>query len=248
MAAVADNSVSDARNHPGDKRGVIGGTFRLLFRLIGVVMFSTLISICVEWVGMAFFYEGEGYSHAQGLFQSEIKYLNSGIVAGAHQAEAHLMALDWVSNSVNFIFHDSGIIQWIASTHTVQPGDNRLALFLKTLNTAIYDYLIAAVFIIMMVIVRVAILILSSPVFVLFAIVGLVDGLMLRDIRKFTGGHESSFVYHLSKSAVMPFLIFGWVLYLALPISVHPNWIVLPFGLFFGLAILVTASKFKKYL
>ena len=43
-------------------------------------------------------------------------------------------------------------------------------------------------------------------------------------------------------------LIIAWVLYLSLPFSVHPSWVILPFAIGFGLAVTVTASTFKKYL
>jgi hypothetical protein len=36
--------------------------------------------------------------------------------------------------------------------------------------------------------------------------------------------------------------------YLALPISLHPNIIILPCAILFGLNLLVMAASFKKYL
>ena len=44
--------------------------------------------------------------------------------------------------------------------------------------------------------VRLAILTLAMPVFLLFSLVALVDGLVQRDLRRWGGGRESSFVYH----------------------------------------------------
>mgnify|MGYP003382961150 FL=1 len=40
----------------------------------------------------------------------------------------------------------------------------------------------------------------------------------------------------------------AWVFYLALPFSLHPSWIILPFALAFAFAVTITASTFKKYL
>jgi hypothetical protein len=39
-----------------------------------------------------------------------------------------------------------------------------------------------------------------------------------------------------------------WVVYLAMSVPVHPNFVILPFAVFSALAIAVTASTFKKYL
>jgi integrating conjugative element membrane protein (TIGR03747 family) len=51
-------------------------------------------------------------------------------------------------------------------------------------------------------------------VFGLFTLVALVDGLVQRDLRRWGGGRESSFVYHYAKTAAMPLIIMAWVLYL----------------------------------
>ena len=63
--------------------------------------------------------------------------------------------------------------------------------------------------------VRLAILTLATPVFGLFALVALVDGLVRRDLRRWGGGRESSFVYHYAKKASIPLIIIAWVLYLS---------------------------------
>ena len=38
-----------------------------------------------------------------------------------------------------------------------------------------------------------------------------------------------------------------WVIYLTLPFSVHPSFVVLPFATLFALSVAVTTSTFKKY-
>jgi integrating conjugative element membrane protein (TIGR03747 family) len=77
---------------------------------------------------------------------------------------------------------------------------------------------------------------------------GLTDGLVQRDIRRWSGGRESSFVYHWAKKVLYPALILPWILYLAIPSSIHPNLIVLPFAILFAVSVRVMASMFKKYL
>lgn len=49
-----------------------------------------------------------------------------------------------------------------------------------------------------------------------------------------------------AKKAATPLIIMVWVLYLVLPFSLPPSWIILPFALAF--AVTTTASTFKKYL
>ena len=80
------------------------------------------------------------------------------------------------------------------------------------------------------------------------AFVGLIDGLVRRDVRRFGAGRESGFVYHRAKASLMPLAVLPWVTYLALPISVHPLVILLPSAALLGLAVSLTAGSFKKYL
>ena len=96
--------------------------------------------------------------------------------------------------------------------------------------------------------VRLSILILSMPAFILFGIVGVSDGLMQRDLRRWCGGNESGYIYHWAKRFALPVLVITWVIYLAIPSSIHPNFIITPFAVMFGLVLMVMSSKFKKYL
>ncbi len=43
-------------------------------------------------------------------------------------------------------------------------------------------------------------------------------------------------------------VVVTWVVYLALPFSLHPTFVVLPFATLFALTVAVMASTFKKYL
>ena len=86
------------------------------------------------------------------------------------------------------------------------------------------------------------------PLFLMTAFVGLVDGLVRRDIRRFGAGRESGFVYHRAKATLVPLLVLPWVIYLALPISVSPLLILLPSSVLLGVAVDIAAGSFKKYL
>ncbi len=74
--------------------------------------------------------------------------------------------------------------------------------------------------------------------------VGLIDGLVRHDLRRWGGGRESSFVYRYAKKAAFPMVIVAWLLYLALPFSLYRSWVILPFAIGFGLTVAVTAGTF----
>lgn len=109
-------------------------------------------------------------------------------------------------------------------------------------------YLIAAAFTTLTFGVRLLILVLTLPLFVLAAFVGFVDGLVRRDVRRFGAGRESGFLYHRAKAALFPLAVAPWVVYLAVPWSVHPTLVLFPGAVLLGFVLSLTVSSFKKYL
>jgi integrating conjugative element membrane protein (TIGR03747 family) len=110
------------------------------------------------------------------------------------------------------------------------------------------DYLLAALFTVFTFVVRLAVLTLAMPLFLLALITGAIDGLMRRDLRKFGADRESSFVYHRAKRTLLPLTVSPWVIYLSLPWSLNPNWVLFPCATLLGCMVAITAATFKKYL
>ena len=92
---------------------------------------------------------------------------------------------------------------------------------LHSLYRAVAEFVIAAMQVTQVFSVRLAILTLATPVFVLFSLVALVDGFVQRDLRRWGGESESSFVYHWTKCSAMPLVVLSWIIYLALPFSLR---------------------------
>ena len=60
------------------------------------------------------------------------------------------------------------------------------------------------------------------PVFLLFSLVALVDGLVQRDLRRW-GGDGRVRLFTTMQKAALPLVVITWVVYLALPFSLHPS-------------------------
>ena len=120
--------------------------------------------------------------------------------------------------------------------------------WINQLYVSIEDFVLAAVYVTFTFVVRLTILVLATPLFLLASLTGFVDGLMRRDLRKFGAGRESSFVYHRAKRAVMPLLIVPWIIYLSLPFSLNPMAIFLPCAVMLSVTTAITAATFKKYI
>jgi len=245
---MAETTTVARNDHPVKKRGVISKTFDNIFKVFGLLIFSALISIIIEWIGMTFYYPDEGYQHAQNMLEREIGYLGNALESDRLNGDAIETAGDYVNDTVSFLFIDSGLLDALVSAKTPMAGDSTIMRYAKLVVGEYYDYLISAMFIMTMFFVRLSILILSMPAFLLFGIVGLSDGLMQRDLRRWCGGNESGYIYHWAKRFALPVLVITWIIYLAIPSSIHPNFIITPFAVMFGLVLMVMSSKFKKYL
>lgn len=86
------------------------------------------------------------------------------------------------------------------------------------------------------------------PLLCLCAVTGLMEGLVLRDLRRFGSGLESVFLHRyviMSRSSVTTTL---WVFYLAQPLFLPAMLILLPATLWFGITVLMAAASFKHWL
>ncbi|MCU7801178.1 MAG: TIGR03747 family integrating conjugative element membrane protein [gamma proteobacterium symbiont of Lucinoma myriamae] len=196
---------------------------------------------------MAFFWDESGSEHANKMLEIEIEYLNEDFRQSLLTSSPALFAREMADTSYYYLFEWTGLIRFIEWAGSNQP-QGTLHQYAHVVATGLWDYVLAMIAVTQVFAVRLAILILATPVFVLALIAGFTDGLVQRDLRRWGGGRESSFLYHHSKKVIMPAILSAWVVYLAMPFSIHPSFIIVPFTLMAGIAMAVSASTFKKYL
>src|SRR3546814_14812036 len=73
------------------------------------------------------------------------------------------------------------------------------------------NYLIAAAFTTLTFLVRLLVLVLTLPLIFTAAFVGLIDGLVRRDVRRFAHGRESGFTSHPAMACLLPLALLTWV-------------------------------------
>ncbi|HGG9109003.1 TPA: DUF4400 domain-containing protein [Enterobacter cloacae] len=86
------------------------------------------------------------------------------------------------------------------------------------------------------------------PLLCLCVLIGLTEGLVRRDLRRFGSGLESVFLHRYiirSGSSVATTL---WVFYLAQPLFLPAMLVLLTAGLWFGITVWIAAGSFKRWL
>ena len=229
--------------------GLVSGGLTRITQAIVWLLGSLLFSIFIEWAGMVFWWPEQGLDHSRRMLEREIRYLDGDFRRSLLSPDPAGFAQKLARRVYHGLFEATGWIDFMHWADDVpQPRERGLRPVLHRLYRPAAEFLVAAMQVTQVFCVRLAVLSLSTPVFLLFGLVGLVDGLVRRDLRRWGGGRESSFVYHYARRSLLPLLVSAWVTYLALPFSLHPAWIVLPFAALLALVITVTASTFKKYL
>ena len=229
-----------------------GTLTRLLGRVSQAVywlLFALLLSIVMEWVGVVFWWPEQGLQHSRGMLEAEVSYLQADFRRSLVSSDPARFAQTVADKAYVVLFEWTRLVDvlgWLGTPPAA--GEGGLRVRLHQFYQPLAQFILAALQITQVFALRLAILLLATPVFLLFGVMALVDGLVRRDLRRWGGGRESSFVYHWSKRSALPLLVTAWVIYLALPFSLHPSWVILPFATLFAISIAITASAFKKYL
>lgn len=203
------------------ERGAVTRTLGMATALLAAMLLAFGVSVLVECLGIALQWWPK--NHAMTLLIKERTYIEA-------IDQYPLTALTPLALSDSASAEFDGLWRSVFSTN----GMN--------------SYVAGAINTVKLVLLRLSICLFVLPGFVLVALVAFYDGLVARDIRKYTGGHESSYVFHKTKRWIVPSLLLTISIYLMLPFSLRPVVIFAPSMLLTGLMIYVATSRFKKFL
>ena len=226
--------------------GIVGQLFSALVQLVAWLLISLLISITIEWIGMVWFWPEQGAQHAKRVLAADQAYLN-------HQLHDRSLAqknnvIELTHKTVDWIDEQN----WLKTTVQNAPAaPDGIFSTLQTWGDDLYqrygEYLQASAYVTQTFVIRLTLIFLSLPIFAIAALVGSVDGLVERDLRRWGGGRESSNVFNLARRSVVPAFVSACVVYISLPLSINPAIVVLPFAILLGLAVRIAFERLKKY-
>ncbi|WP_338495791.1 TIGR03747 family integrating conjugative element membrane protein [Pseudomonas sp. WP18] len=241
------DSTQNTPPQPIQRPGLIVSAIRLFLRVIGVLIASLLFSVLIEFAGLLLFWEDQGWRHSQAMLTSELGWLSEHFKSSLIIQQPGQTIIRWLDLLDQWLLVKTGFADFAQQARVSSQGNGYWS-WLNQLYVGVEDFVLAAMYAAFTFMVRLTILLLVTPLFLLAALTGFVDGLMRRDLRKFGAGRESSFVYHRAKRAMVPMLLTPWVLYLSLPFSLNPIAVFLPFATLLAVTTAITAATFKKYL
>lgn len=212
----------------------IGIALSLPFKAFIALLFSILISIIIEWIGMTFIWKNEGVNHSRLMVNQEIQYINDRALKSVYTPLFGIQPKEFFQQIVSTTY------KYLNKTG-VWNGHQ------KEKSNIILEYLAAALYIMLVGVIRFSIFIFALPVFALFSVVGAVIGLVEREKRKAGGGRESSLYFEVSRAWILPSIGLSFIIYLAWPNSIDPSFVIIPFALSSGVAFMYMTASFKKY-
>ncbi|MCG3548920.1 TIGR03747 family integrating conjugative element membrane protein [Salmonella enterica subsp. diarizonae] len=220
---------------PGPVRrpGLLGWLALLPGVLAGFCLGAWMLAIALEWLGEAFLWRNTCASHSEQVLQATWQWWRGS--AGAPAWLVENLALS--SNTLQ-----QGIATLIASLN-----GQRGMFWTETVTTVIHCALLSAGNVTLTFLLRLVILFQALPLFALTIVIGLIDGLVRRDLRRFGADHESGFVYHHARRMIASSLVATGLVWLAVPIFLVPEYVFIPAAAGIGLAVSMTGGSFKKY-
>ena len=182
---MSDPAVA-AQRQQQRQQGLIAGLVTLPFRFFGVLCGALLLCILIECVGMHFFWPDQGWRHAQGMLHYELDQLSTHFTRSALVQEPGRTAHRLVEQGYDWLFVKSGLLDWIRDASTqASAGSHRptkdFRYYIGLVYVNVESYLIAAAYTTLVFLVRLLVLCLTLPLFLMAAFVGLVDGLVHDD-------------------------------------------------------------------
>ncbi|EOF5434505.1 TIGR03747 family integrating conjugative element membrane protein [Salmonella enterica] len=220
--------------HPVRHPGLLGWLALLPGVLVGFCLGAWMLAIALEWLGDAFFWRNACASHSEQVLQATWQWWQSSAGAPVWLVEDLALIGDKLQQGIAALVHllngQSGLFWTEAVTIVIRcallSGGNITLTFLL----------------------RLAILLQALPLFALTITIGLIDGLVRRDLRRFGAGHESGFVYHHARRMIGSTLAATGLVWLTVPVFLKAGYILVPGAILIGLVISLTLGVFKKYL
>lgn len=250
MTAHAASARTTAATVGPVRRGPIGIVIEIVFGGALATIFAWGIGVMIAYGGMqtSWLWADKGIDHARGLVEENLRFIAEyprSVLIQDTLAFEHK-----VIKAVSRPFIAMGALKYYeASLKPIPDSADSLGKTLALLKRELAKVFMVAMYIAMDTAMRLFVVLFALPSFLLACLLGIVDGLVRRDLRRWGGGRESSFVYHRAKKATAWSISGGFGIYLAWPFGgFNPAYMVLVFTVLVAASLSMYVSTFKKYL
>ena len=242
-------------------RGPVELILEVMFGLLFVVLFAWFVGLVIEVGGSFTIWKQQGpVEHSRRLVDQDLGYIAAAprsLLIDDTEAFARRI-IGWVA----WPYERFGVVRFYERMHQAdatppaaeaQPAGKRrlnqgLGNATRSVMTVASRWAVVSMHVAQDVVLRLSVALFALPAFALACIVGTVDGLVRRDLRRWRGGRESSFVYHHAKRYTGWALTGGFGLYLTWPFGgFNPAYMVLVFTVLVAATLSTTVAAFKKY-
>lgn len=225
---------NDLRNENAEKgRGIISQLFHGLTRLPLLLLLSLAISICIEWTGIIFdWWDSPGHLHSREMMIAEARYLSDSFSEtkfGQMLLSTGVYSVQWLDSTAN---------DWFQLSDMSDRPPEHLSVFEVGFASAVY---MTKVFLL-----RLTVVIFSSPLFVVMGLVGITFGLIGRDLRRFGAATEHKKRFTLYWKLINPSIGLSAAVYLTYWNTANPVFILVPAAFLFSYALENAIKNFQK--
>lgn len=228
-----------------------GGFTQLLmlpFAVLGLLCAALLLRLLLEGFGMLFVWPDNRDLHAQILYEQDRRDLANTRWPDQWQS----ISRTWLNTkrSVQLMALSNPWIELQGRLEAVPSilGHKTPRLPWAKERSGVKEALSAARHSALSVGIRSLLLVQALPLLILSVLVGTVDGLVQRQVRRFNVQRESGYLHHRAKALFFPLTLLPGFVYLVLPISVSVSSFAIMSAILSGLMAAIAVGSFKKNL
>jgi integrating conjugative element membrane protein (TIGR03747 family) len=248
-------SQGNASARPPAPRGPISLVVMAVWAFALSTVVACLLGWAIEMVGIYAWWPQQGVNHVKAIVQEDLEY-----IAAAPRSLLIDDTVGFANQLVTTIerpFRRVGLMNFYESFAqgagvSPQPAHSdkvaRLMGALEPLKREATRWVVLFMYVVEDTMLRMATAAFALPAFVLACLLGAVDGMVRRDLRRWQGQRESSWFYHRAKRMFFWSLTGGFTFYLTWPFGgFNPAYMVLVFTALSAMSLSSTVASFKKY-
>ncbi len=237
-----------ASSRKSESQNPITSMIAMVLKTIGTLVLSVVLGVVIELFGMGRTWEAHDGTRLTERTAIEHRLLEEqvGLQPMRTFDQLHNVYLSWLNSMADSL--DSRKLRSPARASGQSTSRSPLAKSVAKVAMALDYYAAITVEFVRATTFRLTALSVGIAVASILASVGLVDGLVRREVRRWSGGRESSWVYNAARRLIGPLVLAFSMVLVVWPWVLHIGWIIATFSAIYTMLLSIAGYRFKKYL